>query len=111
MKKRVLVVDDDEMIRRVVVRVLRLAGFEVASCEGGAEALSLLGASPFDVMVTDLVMGGMSGVDLVRQVRTSFPTVRCVVMSGQLEPAEGVDGAVWVDKPLRRDALLEAIGG
>lgn len=109
MSQRILVVDDDEATRRVVVRLLTRAGLDVASCSGGAEALTLLAASPFDAMVTDLVMRGIGGLELVTQARARFPALRCVVMSGQCEPAEGVAGAAWVDKPIRVEALLAAL--
>ncbi|MGE0788008.1 MAG: response regulator [Sandaracinaceae bacterium] len=71
---RLLLVDDDEMMRRSSKRFLARAGFEVVAAKSGAEALELFeGERPFDVVVMDLEMPGMSGVELMRELARRKP--------------------------------------
>ena len=64
---RVLVVDDEETIRLALAKFLRLRGYEVHTAATGAEAIALLGAEPFEAMLCDVRMPGMTGVELVPQ--------------------------------------------
>jgi EAL domain-containing protein (putative c-di-GMP-specific phosphodiesterase class I) len=66
---RVLVVDDDEIIRRVSTRVLTDEGFEVVQATDGREALAQLERQEFDVVVTDVTMPNMTGLELLRTIR------------------------------------------
>ena len=75
---RVLVIDDDDVVRMLVVEILESAGHEVIAAEGAERALGLLENSDFDLVVSDVVMPGLSGLELleiVRQRRASLPIV------------------------------------
>ncbi len=103
---RILIVDDDYTTRRVLEELLLDEGFLVASCDCGAAALVLLRASRYDVLLTDLIMPGMSGLELWSAARTLGQPLRCVVMSGH-PPLDGVPADVaWVSKPIDVGALL-----
>jgi CheY-like chemotaxis protein len=80
----VLVVEDDERVRRLTARRLEGLGYRVLEARHGAEALDVLAATPgVDLVFSDLVMpGGMSGFDLARQVRERWPDARIVLTSG-----------------------------
>lgn len=78
----VLLVDDDEDARFLIGSMLRRRGFEVETVGSAAECLAHLEASPAHVVVTDVQMPEMSGVDLCRQIRERFPDVISVVVSG-----------------------------
>ena len=65
---RVLVVDDHASAREAVAEVLRQAQYEVASCASAIEALAKLAATKFDIVVTDLQMPGMNGLDFIREI-------------------------------------------
>lgn len=84
---RVLVVDDESLIRRLVERVLRDGGYEVVSARHGAEALSILAEQRIDVVVTDLMMPRMSGAELAAAISELYghATPPCVLMSGTLD--------------------------
>jgi DNA-binding NtrC family response regulator len=79
----VLAVDDDEDIRTLVAEVLGLAGFRVLTAASGEAALDLLdGDEPIDVLFTDVVMSGLSGMELARRARRRRPLLRVLVASG-----------------------------
>ena len=67
---RILVVDDEPVIRTALVTVLEKENFQCASAASGEEAVEAFDADPFDVVITDIRMSGMSGVDLMRHVKS-----------------------------------------
>ncbi len=88
----VLVVDDDPAIRRLVASMLDLGGYRPLCAASGEEALSVLKSpeTSADLVVTDLAMPGISGLELARQIRTRHPALPVVFMTGVVEdgPAE-----------------------
>ena len=106
---RVLVVDDDDQLRRLAERMLRKAGYHVASAGTGTEAMAVARRDPFDVLLTDLVLPGMSGRDLARELVQEYPQIRVVFMSGY-HPASPVPDWQFIAKPFDRQILLAKIG-
>ncbi|MBI5534739.1 MAG: response regulator [Deltaproteobacteria bacterium] len=108
---KILIVDDEERQRRTLSIALRLDGFEV-ECAGDANAaLEILGRSCCNLALVDLMMPGVNGLDLARQVQRLFPEVKVVLTSAyhlserQLVRAEC--GAVgFVPKPYRMNDLV-----
>jgi CheY-like chemotaxis protein len=104
---RVLIVDDEENQRRTLAIGLRLEGFEVMVAASGTEALRLLAGPPtVDVAMIDLMMPGLNGLELARQIRRAFPHVRVVLSSAYHLSARQVEradcGAVgFVPKPYK----------
>jgi len=110
-KKTVLVVDDDEAIRRLVAQVLRSGGHDVVVAADGRDALSALSALPRppDLLLTDVVMPGMKGPELVRALRERLPALRVVFMSGYAGDVLrrcDLDGAAFLPKPFTPAAVL-----
>ena len=101
---RILLVDDDEDVRHVATSMIAELGYSVASAAGGEEALRLLDAGPFRLMVTDVAMPGMNGVELSRRVRRILPDMPILFASGYADVetfgAELVDEEV-LRKPFR----------
>jgi len=113
---RVLLVEDDALVRRALEVMLSRAGHKLVTAANGAEALARWedAPQPFDVVLTDVLMPGMTGPDLVRQLRLTEPDLRVVYMSGHVEDAmRDVDlereHALFVRKPASRAALLNAL--
>src|SRR5262245_42888452 len=109
---RVLIVDDEENQRRTLSIGLRLEGFDVIVASSSQEALQALGAAAgpqgagVDLALIDLMMPGLNGLDLARQIRRSFPTVRVVLSSAYHLSARQVEradcGAIgFVPKPYK----------
>ncbi len=112
----VLVVDDEPVIRAYVARALTLAGMDVAVAAAGAEALRLVadGRVRPAVVVTDIEMPGMSGVELAARLLAMRPNLRIVMMTGDPDRAEAARGhPSIVDevllKPIRPADLVEAV--
>lgn len=81
MTTRILLVDDEEGLRVTLAANLELEGFEVAEAANGAEALALLSQGAFDLLLTDIRMPGINGVDLFRKVRAEHPNLPVVLMT------------------------------
>lgn len=79
---RVLVVDDDTDISAIVSRTLNQCGFETVMALNGAEAIAAVGSGDFDLVITDILMDGMDGLSLAREIRNRFPEVAIIVMTG-----------------------------
>jgi two-component system cell cycle sensor histidine kinase/response regulator CckA len=86
---RILLVEDEDMVRAVAERALARAGYEVTACPGGEEGLEALAAQgqgePFDLVVSDVVMPGMDGPAMVRAIREKHPDMPVLFMSGYAE--------------------------
>lgn len=100
--RKVLVVEDEALIRLTVIGVLEDAGFEVVEAGSADEALELLDEHQIQLLFTDVQMPGkLSGVDLAKAVALRFPDVGIVVVSGRLAP-EDIDlppAALFFSKP------------
>jgi two-component system, cell cycle sensor histidine kinase and response regulator CckA len=90
----ILLVEDDEAVRQVLARFLRLRGFIVLEARNGEAALDQAGAyaAPIDVVVSDVAMPRMSGTELVHQLRGWFPSLRVLFISGYPDSARMVSG-------------------
>jgi PAS domain S-box-containing protein len=106
----VLVVDDEPAIRDVVYRILTQAGHRVMTAAGQTQAIGILGnpAVPVDLLLTDVVMPGMTGEAFAAQVEAVRPGTRVLFMSGYEQPP-AVAGAQVLAKPFSRAALLAQV--
>jgi CheY-like chemotaxis protein len=94
---RILVADDELALRSFVARALAGAGHEVAEAEDGSEALAKLAAAPYDLLLSDIVMPGMDGIELALIATHRQPNLRVLLMSGhadQRERAHNLDALV-----------------
>jgi two-component system cell cycle sensor histidine kinase/response regulator CckA len=111
--ERVLVVDDNDLVRTITSTMLASHGYEVAEAAGGRSALVLAAAeAPFDLLVTDISMPGMNGVELAEALRRTWPGLRVVFTSGYGDSAFPAAGGVpeheFLQKPFDCEALLHA---
>ncbi len=81
-KIRVMVVDDDEQLRMVLIEMLALDGYHVHACPDAYSALKTLEHEKFDLLITDLGMPGMSGLDLAEIVRITHPHMPVALITG-----------------------------
>ena len=113
--ERILVCEDEPQVLALVRRILEDAGYDVTGTQDPAEALDLAvtAAEPFDLLVSDVLMPGMSGPDLAERLRDERPGVPVLFMSGYA--AESFEGSDWlrrsvlVSKPFAREQLLDAV--
>jgi YesN/AraC family two-component response regulator len=117
--QRVLCIDDDphvlEGLRRLVHPLAHAWQFTFTA--NGHDALTLLACTPFDIVITDLVMPKPDGLEILLELRRRFPAVKVVVMSGGgrwgifnlLDIAHKLGASRILAKPFRLQALLEAL--
>jgi len=112
---RVLIVDDEEPIRRFVERVLRDVGFETATAASGADALAVASTfGPLNLLLTDLMMPKMNGDELARRMRAQDPDLKVLYLTGYSDKlfAERMllwDNEAFLDKPCTLTGLHEAV--
>ncbi len=80
--RKILVVDDDEAVRSVTLEMLKRLGFEVTTADCGETALELAGNETFDLVLLDLAMPSMSGVEVFAELRRIHPDARVIFMTG-----------------------------
>ncbi len=81
-RKSLLIVDDEENVRRALERVLREDGYEISFASGGKEALAILAQKPIDMVVSDHMMPAMTGLELMREVRKRWPYTMRLILTG-----------------------------
>jgi PAS domain S-box-containing protein len=115
-RERVLVAEDEEAVRSLIVQVLSDHGFRVLPAAGGAEALEICRTQgDIDLLLTDVVMPEVSGPQLVRQVLGLYPAMKVLYMSGYLDKALLAEGALpehgfaLVEKPFLPSVLVRRV--
>ena len=108
---RILVVDDEESIREIFYIGITHSGYECETAPSGIEALELMEQKYFDVVITDIQMPGLSGIELVQKIREKYAETSVIVMTGFFENFDYVKiiklGAKdFVQKPVRVSELL-----
>jgi two-component system cell cycle sensor histidine kinase/response regulator CckA len=111
----VLVVDDEELVRKFVARVLREAGYQTATASDGPEAIEMAATlETFDILVTDLMMPQMTGDELARRMRTATPGIKVLYLTGFSDRLFKEKVTLWadeafLDKPCSVKGLLQAV--
>jgi PAS domain S-box-containing protein len=109
----VLLVEDEEAVRELLISVLERAGFEVHAATTGEQALELERQRRFDVLLTDVVLPTITGPQLAREIRRRSPRTRVLFMSGyvgdSLDAAESGGPRAFIQKPFTARALVERV--
>src|SRR5437764_11313898 len=109
-KIRVLVVDDDQLLRKLVAEQLRRSDFDAQPIASGREALKILRESDFDVVLLDIMMPGMSGLDTLREIRKLDDAPEVIMLTADASLATGIEamryGAYdYLTKPATLDEM------
>jgi CheY-like chemotaxis protein len=107
----VLIVEDDADLRRFLAHTLSMAGFDVREARGGFEALRRLDSDPPDIVVLDLMMPGMDGFTVRREIAAHIHTrhIPVVVVTGSAATMAELDVDCLLRKPITTERLIEAI--
>jgi DNA-binding response OmpR family regulator len=115
-KPVVLIVDDEVLIADTLAAILRQSGFTAMTAYRGSTAMEIAYINPPDLLLTDVAMPGMNGIDLAIAVRQSFPDCKILLFSGQASTAEMLTNAHYaghdftsLQKPLHPRELLARI--
>jgi len=113
-KGRILVVDDEDIVRTSCSRTLSPEGYEVRLAKNGAEGLMMASEERFDLVLTDLKMPDMDGIEVLRIIKEKWPETAVIIVTGY----QTVDTAVkaiklgaydYIEKPFTPDALITAV--
>ncbi len=110
-----MVIDDDPEMRAMLEQALWSDSYEVLTADEGRIALAFSRAAPVDLVITDLVMPGMEGMETIRRFRREFPQVPIIAISGNaklgnvLEAAHHLGAVRTLAKPFQRDELLALV--
>jgi CheY-like chemotaxis protein len=114
--ERILIVDDEHVIAEMIRLLFQKLGYTIKTAPGGDEALEIFNSAPdeFDLVITDQVMPGMSGLDLTREIkkiRPEMPVILCTGYSEIADPIKAKDLGVseFLSKPVMTEDLAEAI--
>ncbi|HWJ16922.1 MAG TPA: response regulator, partial [Gemmatimonadaceae bacterium] len=113
--KTVLVVDDHDTTRLTIARMLEAGGFVVEQASSGLEALSHLAVhgDAIDMVLSDVTMPGMSGIDLSYQIRELYPNIPVAIVSGDVSELErsiiGRADVPFIKKPFHAESLYSAV--
>jgi two-component system chemotaxis response regulator CheY len=116
MAKSILLVDDAAVVRHIVSLTLRKSGYDVVEAVNGQDALEKLGSSKVEMVITDLNMPVMDGIELIRQMRKSIrykfmPILMLTTVSQEEKKLEGKQAGAsgWIFKPFHASELIAAV--
>lgn len=113
-KGKILVIDDEDIVRTSCSRTLCPEGYEVSLAKNGAEGLKVAGEDKFDLVLTDLKMPDMDGLEVLRIIKEKWPETKVIIVTGY----QTVDTSVkavrlgacdYIEKPFTPDALISAV--
>ena len=111
---RLLVVDDEPIVGKRLKQVFDKIGFAIETYTDSAAALAAMAEKPFDIVVTDLKMEGIDGIEVLKRVRAMNPKTRVIIITGYASPdtaelAEQEGVFAFLAKPFRLDELKQVI--
>jgi two-component system cell cycle response regulator CpdR len=111
---RILITEDEDSLRSFVARALRLDGHETEEAADGAEGLEKLNVGGYDLLLSDIRMPVMDGIELAHQAKSAFPALKILLMTGyaeQRERADNLTGKVIdvVSKPFTLPDIRKAV--
>jgi two-component system chemotaxis response regulator CheY len=115
MKAKVLIVDDSSLARRTVRQLLEEMGHTVEEATDGPQALERYYLNRHDLVILDMVMNGMYGLDVLAKMRELNPDARVIVATADiqkstLDQARAAGAAAFINKPLNRQELTRLVG-
>ena len=113
---RILVIDDDDLMRAFVVALLEQRQYSVVSANNGLTGIAHVSDSEFDLVVTDIVMPDMEGLETIKRIRRHKPAIKILAVSGggstkgdYLKDASGVGANAVLAKPFEPAQFLEIV--
>jgi two-component system, NtrC family, sensor kinase len=111
---RVLLVDDERAFREILAKRLTRRGIQALEASKGEEALQILAEKPADVIILDVKMPGMNGIETLKQIKKRHPAVEVIMLTGHASTQDGVEGIKagafdYLSKPIEIEQLLHKI--
>lgn len=114
-QSRILVVEDDSGLREALIDTLMIAGYHCEEAESGEQALLMLAEQAMDLVISDVQMGGISGLDLLQSIKVKYPKLPVLLMTAYARIDSAVEamrqGAIdYIAKPFSPEVLLNQVG-
>ena len=114
MSAKILIVDDEQFVRDLLEKVLRRRGHDVVVVGDADQALKALEAAEVDLLLPDVVMPGMDGFDLLRRVKSAYPQIKVIVLTGYARKQSISDFLLYgadeyLSKPFQVHELISAV--
>ena len=106
-RERILLVEDDEYVAQGLSRLLVLLGYEVERCDSSEVALEKLNMTGFDLVISDLRLPGMSGLELLERVRRARPVLRSILITAFHSPQAQSQACRWANAYLSKPFEME----
>jgi DNA-binding NtrC family response regulator len=114
---RILIIDDEDQIRKMLQQMFEREGFETVTASDGLEGVKAYREKPADLIITDLIMPEKEGIEIIFELKREFPDVKIIAISGggrtapegYLKIADKAGALRTFSKPLERDELLRAV--
>lgn len=118
-KGRVLIIDDEEIVRISCHRILAPEGYEVRSTGSAAEGFVLLEKEPSDIVLTDFKMPDIDGIEVLKRIKAQWPEIEVIMITGYQTISASISNAAeairslgafdYIEKPFNPDAIVEVI--
>ena len=114
---RILVIDDDVQVRKMLRLTLAAEGFDVMEAQDGKVAMRLFRQDPADLVITDLIMPEKEGIETIIELKRDYPGIKIIAISGggRIDPkdylylAEKLGAQITLEKPFSRKEVLDAV--
>ncbi len=112
--KRILVVDDNENIRVILKQMLEDGGYEAETAKGGEEALESMSLRRFDMLIADINMPGMTGIELLEKTKRAYPNMPVIFVTAyrkdkSLVRSVNIGLSDYIEKPFKMDEVLSIV--
>lgn len=113
-KSKILIIDDEPNVCQFIGEFLEFKGYEISSAYSGEKALALLGDNSFDLILLDLIMPGMNGLEVLEEIKRTEKDIPIIIVTGVKDKKVAADalkmGAIdFITKPIDLDVLEESI--
>jgi YesN/AraC family two-component response regulator len=111
--KKILIIDDNVMVRKLIRNIFRNEGYDIEEAENGIEGLEMVKQEPFHLIITDILMPKMEGLELIIHLKRDFPKIKIIAISGgkpyylYMAKKLGIEGVFT--KPVDPNELLKAV--
>lgn len=117
MTQRILIIDDDEPIRKLFRKILEAESYEVIEASDGNKGIQLYRKDPTDLVITDIIMPEKEGIETIIELKKDFPDVKIIAVSGgghveaesYLEIAKKLGIAEALTKPIKNEELVQIV--
>lgn len=113
-QERILVIDDEEVVREIFLRLLKSEGYQIDSCAGGEEGLRLARDREYDAVILDVMMNGLGGLGTLQELRKGDPDIPVIMVTAYASLENAIEcmkqGAYdYITKPFKNDVVLLAV--